>query len=343
VIAKSAVGAIALDPTGRSVAFVSNERQVRVYDAQLSAFSARLRVVGTPSELQFGIDGIRAAGPEGYEAWSRDERGVAKPPDSAWALLGAAEPRFGLGDEAALVKAWEPRRADIIQASSVSTEEPGAAAFSPDGDRLVVCSSDRTAHMWSSGAPVPIAKEEITGTVRRVRFAPDGAQVALALDDGRVELRGAALEPRVLLETGEGTDVAVTFAEGGHVLLAGARDGRLLRWQLDSPAAPVVIANIGGPVVELATSADGRWLIASTEAGPVQLFALPEVRLQALVNVKPRAGSVHFDASRRAFVVATSSWSTAWFAESGEDIWKRTLEQQQLSFDEGLGRFERRE
>ena len=69
----------------------------------------------------------------------------------------------------------------------------GSAQFSPDGQRVVTASRDKTARLWdaATGNPIgePMNHEDL---VRSAQFSPDGQRVVTASEDQTARLWDAA-------------------------------------------------------------------------------------------------------------------------------------------------------
>ena len=111
------------------------------------------------------------------------------PPQPMRALpysLAAREERAQAGDSVdSTLEMLFARAADAAPRVRLAHQgEVLAAAFSPDGSRVVTASDDRTARVWDArtGKPLtePLAHQ---GTVRAAAFSPDGARVVTASDD----------------------------------------------------------------------------------------------------------------------------------------------------------------
>jgi WD40 repeat protein len=124
-----------------------------------------------------------------------------------------------------------------------------AAAFSPDGDRLLTCSDGGEVYLWDY-AHSRLAAAPLTHTrqVRHACWGPDGATVATASADGTAVVWDSRTGARrhTLAHDGPVNWVAysprgdrlVTAAEDGKVRLWEAASGKRLDWQL--PAGAVV-------------------------------------------------------------------------------------------------------
>ena len=62
-------------------------------------------------------------------------------------------------------------------ASFVHQDGVSAAAFSPDGARILTGSADNTAKLWDVASVNLIASFAHQGTVKAVAFSPDGARI----------------------------------------------------------------------------------------------------------------------------------------------------------------------
>ena len=67
-----------------------------------------------------------------------------------------------------------------------------AAAFSPDGARILTASADNTAKLWDAASGNLIASFAHQGTVKAVAFSPDGARILTGSADKTAKLWDAA-------------------------------------------------------------------------------------------------------------------------------------------------------
>jgi hypothetical protein len=143
---------------------------------------------------------------------ARQQRALA---DAGSAVLLALE---ALPDDAAKVQrayvpeaelqldgAWRDLRERLILGNVTS------AAFSPDGERIVTVSQDKTARIWDamSGKPIGESLKGHDDVVRSAAFSADGKRIVTASDDKTARIWDA--------ESGKGTVRAIYRALSGCV------------------------------------------------------------------------------------------------------------------------------
>jgi len=98
-------------------------------------------------------------------------------------------PAHVLDREQNLLAVAAHRWAAVGPFAAMTAAHPVAAAFSPDGARVVTASSDETARLWDAGtgAEIAVLGGHVNG-VRSAAFSPDGARVVTASMDQRARL-----------------------------------------------------------------------------------------------------------------------------------------------------------
>lgn len=118
------------------------------------------------------------------------------------------------------------------------------AAFSPDGERLLLAGSDNAARLWdaSSGKPIGEAMRH-KGAVLGVAFDADGKRAVTASADGTARLwDGGNGAPIAITLRHEKAVASAVFSPDGQQLLTAGADGLLRLWRAGdgSPAADPV-------------------------------------------------------------------------------------------------------
>jgi WD40 repeat protein len=117
------------------------------------------------------------------------------------------------------------------------TQTIAAAAWSPDGTR-VVTAADRTARVWRvHGADAPVVLTGHVGPLVSVAWSPDGARIVTASKDrtARVWSTDGVDEPLVLKGHADAV-VAAAWSPDGTRIVTAADDGTARIWPLTTDA-----------------------------------------------------------------------------------------------------------
>ncbi len=111
-----------------------------------------------------------------------------------------------------------------------------AAAFSPDGRRVVTASADRTARVWDLSGPRPAATvlEGHTNWVRAAAFSPDGRRVVTASAErtARVWDLSGPRPAATVLEGHTGGVTAAAFSPDGRRVVTASWDRTARVWEI---------------------------------------------------------------------------------------------------------------
>ncbi len=238
---------VAFSPEGARVVTAGDDNVARVWAASDGRpLTPPLRHNGTANAAAFSPDGrhLVVASDDGTArlwdlAVSQHRRAAGRPAPPQATGPAADAPLAVSPDGALLVRREGASAARLYEAGTGKARGRAlqhgqtvlAAAFSPDGRRVVTASRDRTARVWDAEGepvtpPLPHASE-----VNSAGFSPDGGRVLTTADDNTARVWGA--------ETGElllpplrhqGTVVHACFSPDGRMVATASRDRTARAW-----------------------------------------------------------------------------------------------------------------
>jgi WD40 repeat protein len=157
-----------------------------------------------------------------------------------------------------------------------------SVAFTPDGERLVSGSWDRTIRVWQLRRPsaTPLVLSSLPGGVWTISVSPDGKRLAAGYDDGTVHLFNL-IRPQVapLVLRGHLAAVqAVAFSPDGKKLASASLDGSVRIWDAEEESAqPLILSDADShPVWSIAFSPDGLVLASGTDDGKIHIWEMQQ-------------------------------------------------------------------
>lgn len=196
-------------------------------------------------------------------------------------------------------------------------------AFSPDGQKLVTVSTDRTLNLWDlAGKQLVFKIAPKIGDLYSVAYSRDGSRIA-AGGYGRIaKVWDAATGEELASLEGHGGDIcAVAFSPDGALLATGSGDYKIGLWNL-SGGGVSALAGHDLTVWCLAFSPDGAWLATGGGEGTVKLWnVVTRAEVIPLDGHTQRVTGVRFSPDGR-LVASASHDRTAkiWDVATGELI-----------------------
>jgi WD40 repeat protein len=198
-----------------------------------------------------------------------------------------------------------------------------AAAFSPDGARVVTGSADHTAALWDAATGARLATLRHDDVVYGVAFSPDGKLVATASWDGSARLWDAATGTLVRRLPHENRVYHVAFSRDGTRLVTPSRDGTAAVWDVATGARVLSLGPHPAQVDVAELSPDGTRVLTAARDGVVRLWSAGNGALQATLPAGPAAEIVSVwspDSALVATFAAESETAIVWDATSGREL-----------------------
>ncbi|MFN5464320.1 MAG: AAA-like domain-containing protein, partial [Cyanobacteriota bacterium] len=154
-----------------------------------------------------------------------------------------------------------------------------SVAFSPDGQRIVSGSDDKTLRLWeaATGEPIGFPLLGHKGGIRTVAFSPDGRHIVSGSDDKTLRIwdaiSGKPLKPPII---GHDERVnAVTYSPDGRLIASGSWVNTIRLWDANSnnpmKVSPMVQSKASG-INSIVFSPDGRRLAAGYSDKTLRLW-----------------------------------------------------------------------
>ena len=192
----------------------------------------------------------------------------------------------GSGDKT--VRVWDAatgqphRHADRPTPIGAAADRPHRAecasvAFSPDGQRIVSGSVDKTVRLWdaATGQPIGAPLTGHTDLVTSVAFSPDGKRIVSGSVDNTVRVWDADTgQPIGAPLTGHtGAVYSVAFSPDGKRIVSGSDDKTVRVWDADT-GQPIGAPLTGhtGAVYSVAFSPDGKRIVSGSVDNTVRVW-----------------------------------------------------------------------
>jgi WD40 repeat protein len=186
---------------------------------------------------------------------------------------------------------WDAETGRQIGAPFKCGDRIMAAAFSPDGTRIVTALVDGTARLWDAATGRQIGTPLVghVGVVNSAVFSPDGRRIVTASPDGTARLWDAATDAQTgapLLDGHAGVVSSVAFSPDGTRIVSGSGEldwfddrvnypGEVKVWDAATGQEMLSLKGHTGYVSSVAISRDGTRIVSGSHDGTVKVWDAP--------------------------------------------------------------------
>ncbi len=172
---------------------------------------------------------------------------------------------------------WNINSGERLQSGEQQDERFYSVAFGTPAGVIATGGRHGSLRIWDSALQLLRSLDYLAkGTMRELRFSPDGWLLAAACADGRVriwETRGWTLS--ITTDTDRKPVTSVVFDAQGQVLAAGSSDGTIRFWHVPSGKLQQVLPGQDKGVVRLAMASDKRHFAAAYADGRISVHRWP--------------------------------------------------------------------
>ncbi len=197
-------------------------------------------------------------------------------------------------------------------------------AFSPDGQRFVTCSDDKTAVVWETSSGKELVK--LIGHsdgLRGVAFSPDGQRILTGCLDGTARIWNAATGAELFRFKEHGAGVwGVSFSPDGKQIFSGGDNGTGLLWETATRRVVLQFKGHSGTIICAAFSPDGRRILTGSTDNTAKLWETATGR--EVFTFKVHTGmikaAVFSPDGRRIALASFDGLATLWDAATPEQV-----------------------
>ena len=291
---------VAFSPGGGSVAVLTENGRLEIWDGMKGAFLALLEAGGVIDAFLFSPSGDR---------------------------LATVVPVAGTASQVCVFDIGSGERLTTLRIPGSLSSNELVLAFSADGRRLLTSASDRDIEIWSvADGRLEQTLVNHAAVVTAAAWSDDGHQIATADRGGRIclwEAASGALQKQFVGHTGE--VLALAFAADGECLASGGSDGTIRIWSR-SLTRPLDTLPLAGAPLAVAFSPTGKDLLIAAAGGDLEVWDVATVERRLMLPLaEASVAMVCFSPDGNLLAAAVNSPGAdgeirVWEAASGRDV-----------------------
>ncbi|BAY23626.1 WD repeat-containing protein [Calothrix sp. NIES-2100] len=179
-----------------------------------------------------------------------------------------------------------------------------SASFSPDGQRIVTASDDKTAKVWDSNGKLLADLKGHQGEVYRASFSPDGQRIVTASADKTAKVWDSKGKLLADLTGHQGEVFSASFSPDGQRIVTASRDRTAKVW--DSKGK--LLADITGHQIwvnSASFSPDGQRIVTASADGTAKVWDSKGKLLADLTGHQNEVSSASFSPDGQRIVTAS--------------------------------------
>jgi WD40 repeat protein len=228
------------------------------------------------------------------------------------------------------LRGWVELANDALESNALRATLRGhgdalsAAAWSPDGKRVLTASADRTALIWSAdgtGMPIPLRGHQ--GPLLSAAWSPDGQRVLTSSEDKTARIWSADGKELTALTGHEGPVTWAAWSPDGKRVVTASGDGKGRVFRADGTGkAEVVLEGHEDRLTSAAWSPDGKRVVTTSLDKTARIFRADGTGKAdaVLTHDGPVTWAAWSPDSGRVVTASTDATARIWDAVTGREL-----------------------